>query len=50
MTYILDLIAAAVQYGSLVALVYGSIYALEVDVLIDRTLRTRPVRTLVPTA
>lgn len=50
MTYVLDLIAAAVQYGSLAALVYGAIYALEVDLLIDRALKTRPVRTLVPTA
>ncbi len=49
MTYILDLLATAVQYGSLATLVYGAIYALEVDVLIDRALKARPDRALVPT-
>jgi hypothetical protein len=49
MTVILDLFATAVQYGSLAALVYGAIYSLEVDVLIDRALKTRPARALVPT-
>lgn len=42
MTYLFDTIAFAVQYGSLAALVYGAILALEVDVLIDRALKVRP--------
>ena len=50
MTYIFDAIAFAVQYGSLAALLYGAVLALEVDVLIDRALKVRPSRTLATTA
>ena len=50
MTFLFDVLATAVQYGSLAALVYGAIYALEIDVLIDRALKARPARVLVPAA
>jgi hypothetical protein len=50
MIHILDTIAFAVQYGSLGALVYGAILALEVDVSIDRALKARPSRALATTA
>jgi hypothetical protein len=42
MTEILDLVAAGVQLAGLTAILYGAVYALELDVLVDRALKVRP--------
>ncbi len=44
MTTLLDLLVTSLQIVGLAGIVYGGVLALEMDVLVDRLLKVRPLR------